>query len=174
MDTIPELHLLISQRKINKAVKKIAGEIRADYADKYPLLIGSLKGSFMFLADLVRHMDFPLELDFIRLASYGDRTESAGQITLVEDLRSEMMDRDVLIIEDIVDTGLTTAFLLDYLRRKSPASVKLCTLLDKPYRRKVHITIDYLGFTVPNEFVVGYGMDWNEKYRNLSAIYAVG
>ncbi len=85
-----------------------------------------------------------------------------------------MMDRDVLIIEDIVDTGLTTAFLLDYLRRKSPASVKLCTLLDKPYRRKVHITIDYLGFTVPNEFVVGYGMDWNEKYRNLSAIYTIG
>ncbi len=124
----------------------------------------------MFMADLIRLLDFPLEVEFIRLSSYGQGKESSGQIKVVQGLRSPIQDRDVLVIEDIVDTGLTTTFLLDYLRKKKPASLKLCTLTDKPSRRQIPVTIDYLGFTVPNKFIVGYGIDWDEKFRYLPDI----
>ena len=149
---------------------KLAAEISRDYQDKYPLLIGILKGSFVFMADLVRLLDFPLEVDFIRLSSYGRGKESSGKINIVQGLRSQVTDRDVLVIEDIIDTGLTVAFLMDYLRKKKPASLKLCALTDKPSRRQVPVTIDYLGFTVPDKFIVGYGLDWDEKFRNLPDI----
>ena len=165
-----KLQVLLSREQIEAAVKKLAAEIKRDYRGKYPLLIGILKGSFMFMADLVRLLDFLLEVDFIRLASYGGGTESSGKIKVVQALRAEIKGRDVLVVEDIVDTGLTTSFLLDYLRKKKPASLKLCALTDKPSRRRTPVTIDYLGFTVPNKFLVGYGLDFNEKFRNLPDI----
>jgi len=166
----PKLHILFRQDEIEATVKRLAAEIKEDYHVKYPLLIGILKGSFMFLADLVRLLDFPLEVEFIRLSSYGQGRQSSGRVKVVQGLCSEVRGRDVLVIEDIVDTGLTTSFLLDYLRKKKPASLRLCTLTDKPSRRQVSVSIDYLGFTVPNKFIVGYGIDWSQKFRNLPDI----
>ena len=145
-------------------------EIKVDYQGKYPLLIGILKGSFMFMADLVRLLDFPLEVEFVRLSSYGGSKESSGRIKVVQGLQVPIKGRDILVIEDIIDTGLTVAFLLDYLRRKKQASLRLCVLTDKRSRRRVPVTIDYLGFTVPDKFLVGYGLDWDEKFRNLPDI----
>lgn len=162
--------ILIPTEEIAAAVKKLAAEIRRDYHDKRPLLVGILKGSFVFLADLVRLLDFPLEIEFVRLASYGCGTESSGRIKVVQALHSSVKGRDVLVVEDIVDTGLTTSFLLEYLRKKKPASVKLCSLTDKSSRRRVPVTIDYLGFSVPDKFLVGYGMDCDEAYRYLPYI----
>jgi hypoxanthine phosphoribosyltransferase len=164
------LQVLISRRKIAAGIKRLAAAIQADYNGKNPLLVGILKGSFMFMADLVRHIEIPLEVDFIRLASYGGGTQSSGKITLIHELPSSVRDRHVIVVEDIIDTGLTTTFLCDYLRQKGPASLKLCALTDKPSRRKIPVRIDYLGFTVPDKFIVGYGIDWNEKYRNLPDI----
>jgi hypoxanthine phosphoribosyltransferase len=170
MNSEPELKILISKRKIAVTIKRLADEIRRDYKDKNPLLVGILKGSFIFMSDLVRQLDIPLEIDFIRLSSYGSGTQSSGQITLIHELPSRIQDRHVLVVEDIVDTGLTTTFLCNYIRQKGPASIKLCSLTDKPSRRKVPINIDYLGFSVPNRFIVGYGIDFDEKYRNLPDI----
>jgi len=124
----------------------------------------------MFMADLIRFLNFPLEVEFIRLSSYGQGRETSGKVKVVQGLRSEVKGRDVLVIEDIVDTGLTIAFLLDYLGKKKPASLKLCALTDKPSRRQTPVTIDYLGFTGPNKFIVGYGLDWDEKFRYLPDI----
>jgi hypoxanthine phosphoribosyltransferase len=162
--------VLISRQKIAARIKQMAASIQADYSGKNPLLVGILKGSFIFMSDLIRRIDIPLEVDFIRLASYGSGTQSSGKITLIHELPSRVQGRHVLVVEDIVDTGLTTTFLCDYLRQKDPASLKLCTLTDKPSRRKIPVRIDYLGFTVPDKFIVGYGIDWNEKYRNLPDI----
>jgi hypoxanthine phosphoribosyltransferase len=148
----------------------LAAEISRDYQDKNLLLIGILKGSFVFMADLVRKLDFPLEVDFIRLSSYGSSTRTSGSVKVVQGLRSAFRGRHLLVVEDIVDTGITVAFLIDYLKKKGPASVKLCALLDKPSRRRVTVTIDYLGTTVPDKFLVGYGLDFDEKYRNLPDI----
>ncbi len=170
MKSQPEPRILFSREEIEAAVKRLAAEIRQDYLGKSPVLVGILKGSFMFMADLVRLLDLPLEVEFVRLSSYGGGTESSGKVRVLQGLASPIKGRDVLVIEDIVDTGLTTHFLLDYLRRKKPASVKLCALTDKPSRRQTPVTIDYLGFTVPNKFIVGYGIDWNEKFRNLPDI----
>jgi len=173
MNSRPELHTLLRRDEIETTVKRLAAEISEDYQGKSPLLIGILKGSFVFMADLVLLLDFPLEVEFIRLSSYSRSRQSSGRIKMVQGLCSEIRGRDVLVIEDIVDTGLTTSFLLDYLRRKEPASLKLCSLTDKPSRRGVPITIDYLGFTVPNKFIVGYGLDLDEKFRNLPEIYVL-
>jgi hypoxanthine phosphoribosyltransferase len=170
MNTADPLEILVSQRKIAATVKRLAAEIRHDYQDKNPILLGILKGSFIFMADLSRCLDIPLEVDFVRLSSYGSSTESSGSIKLVHDLACNIQGRHILIVEDLVDTGLTTSFLIDYLNKRSPASVKLCALADKPSRRKMDIRIDYLGFTLPDKFIVGYGPDWNEKYRNLPDI----
>ena len=170
MSVQPKLSVLFSRDDIDDRVKKLAAEIRRDYLGKHPLLIGILKGSFIFMADLIRLLDFPLEVEFIRLSSYGGGRESSGRIRVVQGLSSEVKGRNVLVIEDIVDTGLTISFLLDYLRKKNPASLKLCALTDKPSRRQTPVTIDYLGFTAPNKFVVGYGLDWDEKFRYLPDI----
>jgi hypoxanthine phosphoribosyltransferase len=172
MGSEPKLTLLFTREEIAATVKKLAVEIGQDYQDKHPILIGVLKGSFMFLADLIRLLDFPLEVEFVRLSSYGGG-KSPGKIRLVQDVQSEIKDRHVLVIEDIIDTGFTTAFVLEHLKKKKPASLKLCTLTDKPSRRKVPINIDYLGLTVPNKFIVGYGIDWNERFRYLPGIYAI-
>jgi len=172
MGSQPRLTILFTRDEIEATVKKLAAEIRQDYHDKCPLLLGILKGSFMLMADLIRLLDFPLEVEFVRLSSYGSR-KSPGKIKLVHRLQSKIKDRHVLVIEDIIDTGLTTAFVLDYLSQKKPASLKLCTLTDKPARRKIPVNIDYLGLTVPNKFIVGYGIDWNERFRHLPDIYAM-
>jgi hypoxanthine phosphoribosyltransferase len=169
----PELTILFTKEEIAAAVSRLAAEIRRDYLTKHPLLIAVLKGSFVFLADLVRQLDFPLEIEFVRLSSYGKGTESSGTVKMAAGALSKIKGRHVLVVEDIIDTGLTAAFLLDYLRRKKPASLKLCSLTDKPSRTQVEIKIDYLGLTVPDKFIVGYGIDWDEKFRYLPDIYVV-
>ena len=166
----PQVKILIRRDQIAKAVDRLASEIKRDYQDKQPLLIGVLKGSFVFMADLIRQLDSPLELDFVRLSSYGPARESSGKVRVIQGVKTPVKGKDVLVIEDIVDTGITISFLLDYLKKKQPASLKLCALTDKPSRRKVPVPIDYLGFTVPNEFVVGYGLDCDQRFRNLPDI----
>ena len=162
--------LLIGRGEIAAAVSRLAGEISRDYRDKRPILVAVLKGAFIFLADLVRLLDFPLEVEFVRLSSYGRGKESSGRVKVLCDLNTEVRGRHVLVVEDIVDTGLTISFLLDFLRKQQPASVKLCSLTDKPSRRRVPVHIDYLGFTVPDRFIVGYGTDWDENFRCLPDI----
>jgi hypoxanthine phosphoribosyltransferase len=165
--------VLITQDEIRQAVAKLASEIRRDYQGKQPLLIGILKGSFVFMADLVRELGLPVEVDFVKLSSYGSGKKTSGKVKVVQGLKTKIKGRDVLVVEDIVDTGLTVSFLMDYLRKKKPASLKLCALTDKPSRRKVPLTINYLGFTVPNKFIVGYGIDWNEQFRYLKDICCI-
>ena len=169
----PRLKILVSRDKIAKTVDRLACEIERDYQDKRPLAIGLLKGSFVFMADLVRRLDLPLELDFVRLSSYGSAKETSGKVRVVQGLQTHIKGRDVLVIEDIVDTGTTISFLLDYLKKKRPASLKLCALTDKPSRRRVTVPIDYFGFSVPDKFIVGYGLDCDEKFRNLPQIYTL-
>jgi len=166
----PKPHILFTREEVEATVKRLAAEISQDYHGKNPLLIGILKGSFVFMADLIRLLGFPLEVEFITLSSYGRGRESSGKVRVVKGLGAEVKGRYVLVIEDIVDTGLTISFLLDYLRKKKPASLKLCALTDKPSRRKIPVAIDYLGFTVPNKFIVGYGIDWDERFRYLPDI----
>ncbi len=170
MDSQAKLRRLFPRAEIEAAISRLAAEITGDYHDKNPLLLGVLKGSFIFMADLVRLLDFPLELEFIRLSSYGSGRQTSGRVKVVQGLRSVVKGRDVLVVEDIVDTGITIAFLLDYLKKKKPASLLLCSLTDKPSRRQVPVTIDYLGFTVPDKFLVGYGLDFDEKFRYLPDI----
>jgi hypoxanthine phosphoribosyltransferase len=169
----PQPRALIPQDKIRQAVAKLAAEIRQDYQGKQPLLIGILKGSFVFMADLVRELGLPVEVDFVKLSSYGSGKETSGKVKVVQGLKTPIKGRDVLVVEDIVDTGLTISFLMDYLRNKKPASLRLCALTDKPSRHEVPVTIDYLGFTVPDKFIVGYGIDWNEKFRHLRDICCI-
>jgi hypoxanthine phosphoribosyltransferase len=169
----PQIKILISRDEIAKTVDRLASEIKRDYQGKQPLFIGILKGSFVFMADLIRQLDLPLELDFIGLSSYGAARESSGKVRVVQGVKTPIKGRDVLVIEDIVDTGITTSFLLDYLMKRKPASLKLCTLTDKPSRRRVPVSIDYLGLSLPNKFVVGYGLDFDEKFRNLPDIYTL-
>lgn len=169
----PQLKILINRDEIAQAVDRLACEIKRDYRDKEPLLVGILRGSFVFMADLIRRLDLPLELDFIRLCSYGAARKSSGQVRVVQGLKTPVRGRDVLVVEDIVDTGITISFLLDYLKRRRPASLKLCALTDKPSRRRVSVSIDYLGFTVPDEFIVGYGLDCAQQFRNLPDIYVL-
>jgi len=170
MNSKAELHVLFDRHEIKTAVRRLASEISKDYRNQNPLLLGVLRGSFVFMADLIRHLDFPLEIDFIGLSSYGSSTQSSGKIKVGKQLETPVRERNVLVVEDIVDTGLTTAFLLQYLKRRKPASVKLCALTEKPSRREVSVNIDYLGFTVPDKFLVGYGLDANQKCRNLPDI----
>lgn len=168
-----KLSVLFTSEQIAAAVSRLAAEIRRDYLGKNPILIAVLKGSFVFLADLVRQLDLPLEIEFAQLSSYGRGRESAGKIKVVQDVRSDIKGRHVLVVEDIIDTGFTAAFFLDYLGQKKPASLKLCSLTDKPSRTQVKVNIDYLGLTVPDKFIVGYGIDWDERFRYLPDICAI-
>lgn len=168
-----QLKVIVNREQIAEAVARIASEIARDYQNKPPLLICVLKGSFIFMADLVRQLKLDLETDFIQLASYHSGKESSGKVIVTQDLQKSITGRDVLVIEDIVDTGLTISFLLDHLKKKKPASLKLCALTEKPSRHQVPVSIDYLGFTLPNKFVVGYGLDLDDKYRCLPEIYSV-
>ena len=162
--------ILISRDEIAQAVARLASEISHDYQGKQPLLIGVLKGSFVFMADLIRQLDLPLEVDFVKLSSYGAGKETSGKVRIVQGLKTLVRGRDVLVIEDIMDTGITISCFLDYLKKKKPASLKFCTLLDKPDRHRIPVSIDYLGFTIPDKFVVGYGIDFNEQFRHLPDI----
>jgi hypoxanthine phosphoribosyltransferase len=162
-----KLRVLFSAEEIRGEVERLAEEIRRDYQDRNPLLIGVLKGSFVLMADLIRLLNFPLEVDFVRLSSYGAGTVTSGKVRVAGRLRASIEGRHVVVVEDIVDTGLTLKFFLNYLRRHQPASLKVCVLFDKAPRRRVPVPIDYRGFTIPDAFVVGYGLDWDEKFRYL-------
>jgi len=159
--------VLYTKEEIAERVARLAQQISTDYQGKCPLLVGILKGSFVFMADLIRLLQIPVEIDFISLSSYGSAKVTSGKVKVVQGLRFPVKGRDVLVIEDIVDTGLTVGFFMDYLRKKQPLSLKLCALFDKPSRRQTPISIDYIGFTVPDKFLVGYGLDHNERFRNL-------
>lgn len=168
-----EIEVLISEHEIKEKVTELAAILKEEYQDKHPLIVGILKGSFVFMADLIRSMGIPVEIDFVQLSSYGAARESSGKIKVGHRLKTPIKGRDVLVVEDIVDTGLTIRFLLNYLKRKRPASLRLCALFDKPSRRVVDVPIDYLGFTIPDAFVVGYGLDWNERFRYLQDLCIV-
>jgi len=167
------LEVLITEEEIGRVVHRLAQEISRDYGDKHPLLLGILKGSFVFMSDLVRLLEIPVEIDFIRISSYGSSKVSSGKVRVVHGLNSDVKGRDVIIIDDIVDTGLATSFVIDYLRKRKPASVKVCALLDKPSRRQTDVIIDYLGVKIPDRFVVGYGLDYDEWFRDLPDIRVV-
>jgi len=162
---------LFSAEEIALQVKLLADRISKDYKGREVVLIGVLKGAFIFLADLVRQLTIPVQLDFIRAASYGTGTESSGQVRITTDVELDLQGLDVLIVEDIVDSGLTTAFLKQHLAGKNPRSVKICALLDKSERRTVSIPLEYVGLKLEKGFVVGYGLDCNEANRQLPGIY---
>ena len=170
MDSVETLELLIPRSQIADTVKRLARQIEADYPKEMPLMVGVLKGSFIFMADLVREIQRDMEIDFMRTSSYGSGSVSSGRIKLHMGVTSPVKDRSVLIVEDIVDTGLTTSYAVRYLRRKGAASVKVCALLDKPSRRETPVAPDYVGCTVPDKFLVGYGLDYDERYRALADI----
>jgi hypoxanthine phosphoribosyltransferase len=160
------IDVLIPEAALRERVRALGGEITRDYAGRALVVIGVLKGSFIFLADLVRAVDLPLEVDFVGISSY-QGTTSTGVVRITSDLARPIEGKDVLLVEDIVDTGLSMRYLLDNLTTRGPASLKVCALLEKPSRAKVKIHIDYRGFVVGDEFVVGYGLDWDGRLRNL-------
>lgn len=163
--------ILLTQEQIQAKVKELAAQVMADYADKNPIFVGVLKGVVVFYADFIRAFEAPCELDFMWLSSYHG-TNSTGGMLVRQDLTRDIKGRHVIILEDIYDTGNSLTFTYDHLLKKEPASLRICTLLDKPERRKPGVTLqpDYTGFVIPNAFVVGYGLDFNEKYRNLPFI----
>ena len=162
--------VLFTEEELKQRVKEIAQRIDADYAGKEPLLISVLRGSFVFMADLVREITLPCTVDFMAVSSYGGGTTSSGQVKIVKDLSEQIEGKDVLVVEDILDSGNTLSYLLKLLEARHPASIRLCTLLDKPERRTRPVELHYCGFTIPDAFVVGYGLDYAEQYRNLPYI----
>ena len=163
--------ILISEAEIRSKVGELGGQLSRDYASTELTLVSVLKGSLPFMADLMRAIEVPVQIDLMEVSSYGGTsTETSGLVRILKDLSSSISGRDVLIVEDIIDTGLTLNYLLRYLRGKNPRSLRICALLDKPARRLVEIPIDYVGFTIPDQFVVGYGLDYGEFYRNLPFI----
>jgi hypoxanthine phosphoribosyltransferase len=163
--------ILVTEEQIRDKVRELGSQISVDYAASSVTLISVLKGALPFMADLMRAIRIPVQIDLMEVSSYGGATtETSGLVRILKDLSSSIQGKDVLIVEDIIDTGLTLNYLLRYLRGKNPRSLRICALLDKPARRLVEIPIDYRGFTIPDEFVVGYGLDYGEYYRNLPFI----
>jgi hypoxanthine phosphoribosyltransferase len=162
--------ILIGAEELQAKVAELGRQISEDYRGRNPLLICLLRGAVVFLSDLIRSIDIPLEMDFMAISSYGASTESSGVVRLVMDLKSNITGRNVLIVEDIVDSGRTLAYILDNLQTRRPAGMKVCALLSKPSRREIQVKLDYLGFEIPDKFVVGYGLDYAEAYRNLPFI----
>jgi hypoxanthine phosphoribosyltransferase len=162
--------VLFTEPQIRTRVAELARAIEGDVHEHPPLIIGVLKGSVMFVADLCRELDFHAEMDWIALSSYGSSTKSSGEVRIVTDLVSEVRDRDLLVVEDIIDTGLTLQWLVANLLERGARSVRVCALLRKPDAAKVNVDVHYVGFDIPNEFVVGYGLDYDQKYRNLREI----
>lgn len=165
--------ILFNEEEIAKKVKELAKKITEDYRGKDLTVIGILKGSNIFMGDLIRKIDIPLQIDFMVVSSYGQSTESSGIVRVIKDLDYSIEGKNILIVEDIIDTGLTLAYLKEILLKRKPQSVKICSLLDKPARRRVDLEVDYIGFETPDEFIVGYGIDYSEKYRNLPYIAAL-
>ena len=163
-------HVLFSEEQLKTRVAEIAAQIDKDYEGKEPLLISILRGSCVFMADLVRQIHVPCTVDFMAVSSYGSGTVSSGQVKIVKDLSEPIEGKDILVVEDILDSGNTLSYLLKLLEARHPASIRLCTLLDKPERRTKPVAVQYSGFSIPDEFVVGYGLDYDEKYRNLPYI----
>ena len=159
--------VLLSEEKIQAKIRDLGAGLSEDYSDKFPLAIGVLKGAMPFMADLMKRMDIYMEVDFMDVSSYGNATVSSGEVKIVKDLNTSVEGRDILIIEDIIDSGLTLSYLVDLFKYRKANSIKIVTLLDKPTGRKVDLKADYVGFEVPDAFVVGYGLDYMEKYRNL-------
>jgi hypoxanthine phosphoribosyltransferase len=159
--------LLFPREIIDRRVRELAGQISRDYEGRELLLVGILKGAFIFMADLIRGMSIPCRVDFVRVASYGGGSQSSGEVRITKDLETPIAGIDVLIVEDIIDTGLTLSHLVKVLRERQPASVRVCAFLDKKERRRVPFTAEYVGFTIPDHFVVGYGLDFNENFRFL-------
>lgn len=159
--------ILVSNAEIAKRAEEIAAQINADYKGKPILVVGILRGASIFLADIFKRLEGDVELDFMSLSSYGSGTNSSGEVKMIKDLSEPVDGKNILIIEDIIDTGITLSYLIKVLEARNPESIKLCALLDKPSRRKVELKGDYIGFEIPDEYVVGYGLDYAEKYRNL-------
>jgi hypoxanthine phosphoribosyltransferase len=164
--------ILVQSDQLQRRVKELGAEISADYQGRNPLLIGVLKGAIFFLSDLMRQITCPVEVDFMAVASYGSSTASSGVVRILKDLDAPIEGRDVIIVEDIVDSGLTLQYLMRNLGARSPASLEVCALLTKPDRRKVDLPTRYLGFEIPDRFAIGYGLDHDERYRNLSYVAA--
>lgn len=162
--------VLVTREEIDAAVRKLGRQITADYAGKEPVFIGILKGAVVFYSDLIRQIDLPLRTEFMAISSYGSATKSSGVVRVLKDLDRDITGQDVLIVEDIVDSGMTLSYLKSNLMGRGAASIRIVTLLDKPARRRVELKADYFCFTIPDEFVVGYGLDYDEKYRNLPDI----
>lgn len=167
---LDHVDIMYSEAEVMAKVEELGRIITHDYQGKDLLVVGILKGAFIFMADLVRKIDLPVEIDFMSVSSYGTSTVSSGEVRIVKDLDNSIKDKDVLIIEDIVDTGLTLKYIKEILNKREPKSVKVCCLLDKPSRRTADMIPEYVGFTIPDEFIVGYGLDYAEKYRNYPAV----
>ena len=159
--------ILYTEEELRSRVRELGGQITADYAGREPLLVSVLRGSYIFMADLTRAIDLGVTVDFMAVSSYGAGTASSGQVEIKKDLSDSIEGRDLILVEDILDSGNTLYYLLDVLRARKPASIRICTLMDKPERRTKPIKADYVGFTIPDAFIVGYGLDYAEKYRNL-------
>ncbi|MBI2940359.1 MAG: hypoxanthine phosphoribosyltransferase [Chloroflexi bacterium] len=162
--------VVIGERDLGQRIRELGQQIAADYAGESPVLIGVLKGAVLFLVDLMREIDLPVELDFIAISSYGGATQSSGVVRITKDLDSSVEGRHLIVVEDIVDTGLTLRYLVENLASRHPASLRVCALLNKRKVRKADLRLDYVGFEIPDEFVVGYGLDYAEQYRNLPFI----
>lgn len=164
---------MISEEEIQKRVKEIGSQISDEYKGKLPIFISVLNGSFMFLSDVIKHVDIHCEIDFIKLSSYGDQKISSGNVKTLKELNADINERHVIIVEDIVDTGLSINYLEKMMKEYNPASVKIASLLVKPGSLKYDVKIDFTGFEIPDKFVIGYGLDYAQKYRNLSSIYVL-
>ena len=159
--------ILVTEEEIKESVRKLGAKITEDYKDKTPVFVCILKGAALFFSDLLREVDLPLSVDFMAISSYGSSTKTSGVVRILKDLDHDVLNKDVLVVEDIVDSGLTLTYIQKVLIERGACSVRLATLLDKPERRKTSLEVDYACFKIPNEFVVGYGLDYQEKYRNL-------
>lgn len=164
------IKVMLSEEEVNEKIKELARKINEDYAGKSVHLICVLKGSIFITCELAKRITVPVTIDFISLSSYGDGTESSGRVKIIKDLDENIDGKDVIVIEDIIDSGKTLSFLIGVLKARNPKSIRLCTLLDKPDRRVADVTVDYVGFIIPDAFVVGYGLDFAQKYRNLPYI----
>lgn len=167
------IRVLLTEDEVDKRIQEIGDQISKDYAGKQVHLVCVLKGGSFFLCELAKRITVPVSLDFMSVSSYGQDTKSSGVVKIVKDLDESLQDKDVIVVEDIVDSGRTLSYLLEMLSDRKPASLRLCTLLDKPERRVVDVKVDYTGFNIPDEFVVGYGLDYDQKYRNLPYIGVV-
>lgn len=168
-----KIRVLLTEEEVNKKISEVAAQINKDYEGKEVHLICILKGGVFFTCELAKRLTIPVSLDFMSVSSYGSDTKSSGVVKIVKDLDESLKDKDVIVVEDIVDSGRTLSYLLEMLRDRGPASLRLCTLLDKPERRVIDVHVDYTGFNIPDEFVVGYGLDYDQRYRNLPYIGVV-